>query len=923
MAPRFTDSPNARSKSISTADLDTNGVLNRHSANHPTFRVGVSEDKGTRRTMEDAHSFVVDFDAVRGQGFFAVFDGHAGKHAAEWCGSHFHEYLLDAIHSSPDVPIPDILNHTFHAVDESLSRMCEESEGKIHSGCTAVTAFLRVEDSNGRQSFLSPPSSPSAESPVSGHSINNSVDGEPGSFVVEDAADALKQDATPKKAKEKKTSSTSRLRKALRSLGGGASSKFTSSSASGNSSSAASVKSVAEGVTITVPPPDAKYVLYSANAGDARGVLCRAGKAVRLTYDHKGTDKQEAKRITDAGGFVMSGRVNGVLAVTRSLGDSSMKEFVVGAPYTTETELCEEDELLILACDGLWDVIGDQAAIDLVRDIEDAQQASSVLCQHALSHHTTDNVTVVVVRFKHLGPQRDFEEQNIRLVPMYGQQPYPGPTPAYGSEGPYYVPPEQPLYGGDIKDPYAGGRFKPKKRVNDPIFLIFFVLQFLGFAAVSGVALNTWISQDGLGGGLGKGGGQTGTVVTMNRSTVYLLLLVTAAGMLLSVAYLMLARMFTKTIMHITLILTIALNIGICVYYYITKYWSGAIIFTIIAILSVLSYFGFRSRIPLASLLLQVVMDVSKHHTSVYAVAFASLFLQAVLSVWFTFTTIATYAKWTPGNPSCDTSSCSSGKVAGLIFFEAFSFLWTSQVIGNVALSTLAGGPYGSWYYFGPRGNGEMPNHPTLSAFGRASTLSLGSIAFGSLIVTILDLLRLILNAAQQNANADGHPVEACLACCAACFVGMLQSLVEYFNRYAYIEIALYGKPYIKAAKDTWRLFKDRGIDALVNDSLVGMTLTWGAYAIGVLCSLFGYLYLRFTAPSYNSEGQYTAPIVLFSFLIGMVCSMTMGSAIEAGVSTIFVGLGEDPQVLAIRAPELFSMIAQAYPDVTRGVPRG
>jgi protein phosphatase PTC1 len=94
-------------------------------------------------------------------------------------------------------------------------------------------------------------------------------------------------------------------------------------------------------------------VLYSANAGDARGVLCRAGKAVRLTYDHKGSDKQEAKRITDAGGFVMSGRVNGVLAVTRSLGDSAMKEFVVGAPYTTETELCDEDEFLVLACDGV------------------------------------------------------------------------------------------------------------------------------------------------------------------------------------------------------------------------------------------------------------------------------------------------------------------------------------------------------------------------------------------------------------------------------------------------------------------------------------------------------------------------------------------------------------------------------------------
>jgi len=59
------------------------------------YQVGISEDKGTRRTMEDAHSFVVDFAGVRGQGFFAVFDGHAGKHAAEWCGGHFHQVRSD------------------------------------------------------------------------------------------------------------------------------------------------------------------------------------------------------------------------------------------------------------------------------------------------------------------------------------------------------------------------------------------------------------------------------------------------------------------------------------------------------------------------------------------------------------------------------------------------------------------------------------------------------------------------------------------------------------------------------------------------------------------------------------------------------------------------------------------------------------
>jgi len=61
---------------------------------------------------------------------------------------------------------------------------------------------------------------------------------------------------------------------------------------------------------------------------------------------------------------------------------------------------------------------------------------------------------------------------------------------------------------------------------------------------------------------------------------------------------------------------------------------AGAIIFTVIALLSILSYVGFRSRIPLASLLLQVVMDITKHHKTVYVVALTTLFLQASLSVY-------------------------------------------------------------------------------------------------------------------------------------------------------------------------------------------------------------------------------------------------------------------------------------------------
>lgn len=98
-----------------------------------------------------------------------------------------------------------------------------------------------------------------------------------------------------------------------------------------------------------------------------------------------------------------------------------------------------------------------------------------------------------------------------------------------------------------------------------------------------------------------------------------------------------------------------------------------------------------------------------------------------------------------------------------------------SQVICNVILCTLAGGVFGGrssfpypiykllileytgWYYYGPRTpGGGVPKRASLMAFVRASTLSLGSIAFGSLLVTILELLRLILQLLSQYEAGQG-----------------------------------------------------------------------------------------------------------------------------------------------------------------------
>mmetsp|Transcript_2381 Transcript_2381/g.4932 ORF Transcript_2381/g.4932 Transcript_2381/m.4932 type:complete len:226 (-) Transcript_2381:64-741(-) len=96
-----------------------------------------------------------------------------------------------------------------------------------------------------------------------------------------------------------------------------------------------------------------KKVLYTANAGDSRAVLCRGDSALRLTYDHKASDKEEQERVAQDGGWIALNRVNGVLAITRALGDHAMKPAVTAIPYQTRTVIGPEDKFLIVACDGV------------------------------------------------------------------------------------------------------------------------------------------------------------------------------------------------------------------------------------------------------------------------------------------------------------------------------------------------------------------------------------------------------------------------------------------------------------------------------------------------------------------------------------------------------------------------------------------
>ncbi|KAL8948723.1 MAG: hypothetical protein Q9222_005118 [Ikaeria aurantiellina] len=368
-----------------------------------TFRVGVTEDKNKkcRRTMEDTHAYLYNFLSTPAptlaadadlslrnsrihptkelgesdqspaessrvvetdNGYFAIFDGHAGTFAADWCGKKLHVLLEDMIRKHPNTPVPELLDSTFTSVDQQL-----ETLPLKNSGCTAICAVLRWEDRipNSQSATGSTAIAPAAAAAVRAVNAENTT-----------GSTEHSQNLTPEA-------------KAVIS----------------SSSSSTAIPKLQETAT-------RQRVLYTANVGDARIVLCRNGKALRLSYDHKGSDENEGKRISNAGGLILNNRVNGVLAVTRALGDSYMKDLVTGHPYTTETVIQPDiDEFLILACDGLWDVCSDQEAVDLVRHTQDPQLASKQLVDHALARFSTDNLSCMLVRFDGKALQQTVERK--------------------------------------------------------------------------------------------------------------------------------------------------------------------------------------------------------------------------------------------------------------------------------------------------------------------------------------------------------------------------------------------------------------------------------------------------------------------------------------------------------------------------------
>jgi hypothetical protein len=299
-------------------------------------------------------------------------------------------------------------------------------------------------------------------------------------------------------------------------------------------------------------------------------------------------------------------------------------------------------------------------------------------------------------------------------------------------------------------------------------------------------------------------GSQSNASPRLDKNTIILFALVLVVAVVLSIVYIALARAFTKAFIWITGILNIAAILVTAIYMLFRKYYTGGIIFLIFGVFLIFAFISWRSRIPFSVLMLKTAIDVSRSYGHVYLVSIVGGIIGAAFGAWFLVTLVAIAYTYDPRRtePTCNNAAggCSNAKMIGLIVYVTFAGYWITEWLKNTIHTTISG-VYGSWYFC----SRSLPKGATRGALKRSLTNSFGSICLGSLVVAIIQFFRQLASVAQQQSRADGNIIGYILFCVLSCLISLLEWAVEFLNRYAFSYIALYGKAYFPAAKDTWK----------------------------------------------------------------------------------------------------------------------
>lgn len=358
---------------------------------------GVSAMQGWRIEMEDAHTHLIGLPLAGFEdwSFFAVFDGHAGGTVSKYSSS---ELIHSILNTDPEF-FKELAQ--LYASSRSSTTTSESHEGNFTNNTDETQKnqinLNTLSDSNQSSSDITtatPLDSLSISSTTCLNSTNPTTATQNRSTFV-----------TTKPVVNYTDDIETRIKKAFRRGFLDLDDKIRHLPEFERGED----KSGSTAVACLVSPTH----IYLINCGDSRSLVCSDNQIVLCTYDHKPINPAERERIHNAGGSVMIQRVNGSLAVSRALGDFEYKcvegrgpceQLVSPEPeiYVRERSY-EKDEFVILACDGIWDVMSNEDLKEFVHSrlkvTNDLVKISNEVLDMCLSKGSRDNMSIVIVTF--------------------------------------------------------------------------------------------------------------------------------------------------------------------------------------------------------------------------------------------------------------------------------------------------------------------------------------------------------------------------------------------------------------------------------------------------------------------------------------------------------------------------------------------
>jgi len=322
---------------------------------------------------------------------------------------------------------------------------------------------------------------------------------------------------------------------------------------------------------------------------------------------------------------------------------------------------------------------------------------------------------------------------------------------------------------------------------------------------------------------------------------------------------------------------------------------SGSILGGIILVLFLILHLAFmwfsRSRIAFAASNLRIVVTFlyDGRFSGIYGAALGCIGLYTLYFILWSFAfAVSVY------------SANQNGGATLWRFLLVLNILWVGQVFSNMLHVTVSGS-FGHWYFFD---DAFLPANPTMESFKRASGPSFGSICFGSLVVAIIQVLKLIVSTQNDQDNTCCQ----IFSCLLRCILQMFEDILRYINRYAFSRIGIYGQSYCEAGKETWRLISERGLDMVINDDLIN--------SVCVLTSFISSLFVFAFAVAMcfiGWKGKDWVPIAFCALLLAFwVCNIMM-TLIQSSVATLFVAFAEEPFTLARTRPTSFAELQQSW----------